>query len=173
MSRPELPSIENQGDERTLLVSFLDYYRADLLDRAWAMSTEQLQISLAPSSLTLGNLLTHMAWVEQHWFRGRFDGEELADPWPMLDWSPGNDPEMAIAATLSADQILDLYNFSIDDSRRRIDAARSLDQLSVESREDEEPWNLRWILLHMIEEYARHCGHADLIRESIDGDKAR
>ena len=173
MGRPDLPTIENQGDERSMLVAFLDNYRADLLDRAWGMSTDQMRTPLKPSSLTLGNLLTHMAWVEQHWFRGRFDGKELADPWPMLDWTPGSDPEMAIATTLTADQILDLYNFSVDDSRRRIDAAGSMDQLSVQSRDGEEPWNLRWIMIHMIEEYARHCGHADLIRQSIDGDKAR
>jgi uncharacterized damage-inducible protein DinB len=168
-----MPDIANQGGEREQLVAFLDYYRAALVDRAWGLNDEQLQTRLHPSTLTIGNLLTHMAWVEQHWFRGRFDGKELSEPWVLLDWAPGADPEMAIADTLSADQILDLFNYSVDDARRRIDAAESLDQLATSSREGEEPWDLRWILIHMIEEYARHCGHADLIRESIDGDLAR
>ncbi len=58
------------------------------------------------------------------------------------------------------------------DSRRRCQQAKSLDQLSVDSNPNGEHWNLRWIVVHMIEEYARHCGHADFIRESIDGDTA-
>ncbi len=79
---------------------------------------------------------------------------------------------MTRADTLPSEQLLAEFNEACDDSRRRTAAAESLDQLSVATNPRGERLNLRWILVHMIEEYARHCGHADLIREAIDGDTA-
>ena len=86
-----------------------------------------------------------------------------------LDWDADRDAEMTLSSTMSVDELVTLYKDAIADSDARIAAADSLDQLSTTGR-DGEPWSLRWILIHMVEEYARHCGHADLIRESIDGD---
>ncbi|MEM7273093.1 MAG: DinB family protein [Actinomycetota bacterium] len=171
MDRPAPPHIPNVGDERTLLIAFLDFYRAALADRAFGLSDEQLQIALPSSSLTLSRLLGHMALVEQSWFRDRFDGEGMTEPWTSLDWEADADAEMSLAQTWSSDELLASFEAACEDSRRRVDGV-GLDRLSVEPDRQGEHWNLRWILIHMIEEYARHCGHADLIRESIDGDVA-
>ncbi|MGH1487820.1 MAG: DinB family protein [Acidimicrobiales bacterium] len=170
MDRPPAPAIPLQGDERTLLLAFLDFYRAALVDRAFGLSHEQLQVAHPPATLTLSRLLGHMAFVEQFWFRERFDGLELGEPWASLDWETDRDAEMALAQVWPVEQLLATFNDSVADSRARVEAAVSLDQLSAKSADDGQQWNLRWILIHMIEEYARHCGHADLIREAIDGD---
>lgn len=170
MTRPSLPPIPLQADERTMLVAFLDFYRAALIDRAWGLTHDQLQIGLQPSTLTLSRLIGHMALVEQSWFRDRFDGEEMTEPWSSLDWDTDRDAEMALAQTWPVDELFSRFDSAIVDSRARVEGADSLDQLSSVPNRDGEHWSLRWILVHMIEEYARHCGHADLIRESIDGD---
>lgn len=169
MDRPPPPPIPKQADERTMLLAFLDFYRAALLDRAWGLDAAQLQQTLPPSSLSIGGLLSHMAMVEYTWFKVRLDGEDMHEIFASLDWEADRDAEMALSSTMSVDELVALYRDAIADSDARITAADSLDQLSVVEREGE-PWNLRWILIHMVEEYARHCGHADLIRESIDGD---
>jgi uncharacterized damage-inducible protein DinB len=172
MTRPALPSIPLEPDERTALETFLDFYRAALLDRAYGLDDSQLRVGLAPSSLTLARLLGHMAFVEQIWFRNRFDGLDPVEPWASLDWEADGDAEMTITDGWSAEEITERFVAACDDSRQRAAAASSLDQRSVATSRNGEHWNLRWILVHMIEEYARHCGHADLIRESIDGDTA-
>ena len=170
MTRPPLPPVPLQADERTTLVAFLDFYRAALLDRAHGLTTEQLQIALPPSTLTLSRLIGHMILVEQSWFRDRFDGEPMPDPWADHDWAADPDAEMDLAQTWSSDHLFAEFEQVIADSRARVERASSLDQLSAPPNREGEHWSLRWILVHMIEEYARHCGHADLIRESIDGD---
>jgi len=149
-----------------MLNAFLDFYRAALLDRAHGLDRAQLNTSLPPSSLTIGHLLSHMAWVEQVWYRVRFDGEDFVHPFDGLDLDV--DAEMTRGETWSVDQLTGIYNDSIVDSRARVAATPSFDDVSHADR-DGERWSMRWIMVHMIEEYARHCGHADLIRESIDG----
>jgi len=170
MSRPPAPPIPLQADERTTLLAFLDFYRAALVDRAYGLTQEQLQVTHAPATLTLSRLIGHMAWVERTWFLERFAGEPMLEPWAALDWDADADAEMTLAQTWDTEALMAAFEESIADSRARVDAATSLDQLSALPNREGELWNLRWILVHMIEEYARHCGHADLIRESIDGD---
>jgi uncharacterized damage-inducible protein DinB len=170
--RPVLPPIPLKADERTTLVAFLDFYRAALLDRAHGLSDEQLQIALPPSSLTLSRLLGHMIVVEQGWFLDKFDGEPVPEPWRDHDWSADPDAEMDLAQTWTGERLFDEFERAVADSRLRVERAASLDQLSARTNREGAHWTLRWILVHMIEEYARHCGHADLIRESIDGDLA-
>lgn len=174
MTRPPAPPIPTEADERPTLVAFLDYYRAALLDRAHGLSDEQFQVALGPSTLTLSRLIGHMSHVERWWFQDRFDGDDPPDLPPGFDFDTDPDAEMAHAQTLTGPQLLAQFNEAVADSRRRVEAAPSLDQRSARPhpRRTDEYWNLRWILVHMIEEYARHCGHADLIRESIDGDVA-
>ena len=172
MERPPAPHIPLSGDEQTLLNAFLDFYRAALLDRAFGLSSEQLQVALPPSSLTLSRLIGHMAMVEETWFLDRFAGIDQIGPWGSLDWEADQDAEMTLAQTWTTEQLLATFEASVAASREQVAAASSLDQLSVKPSRDGESWNLRWILIHMIEEYARHCGHADLIRESIDGNVA-
>ncbi len=173
MSRPPAPTIPLHGDEPIQLNAFLDYYRAELLDRAWGLDDEQLQLALPPSTLTMARLIGHLAFVEDIWFRFRFDGEQPSEPWASLDWDDDPDAEMALAQQWSGDELRAQFAASCAASRRTVDEATSLDQRSERSNADGEHWDLRWILIHMIEEYARHCGHADLIRQSIDGDRAR
>lgn len=151
-----------------MLNAFLDFYRAALLDRAHGLDHAQLNTSLPPSSLTIGHLLSHMAWVEQVWYRVRFDGEDFVHPFDRLDLDADPDAEMTRGEAWSVDQITAIYNESIADSRVRVAATPSFDDVSSADR-DGDHWSMRWIMVHMIEEYARHCGHADLIRESIDG----
>lgn len=170
MRRPSPPPIPLRADERTTLLAFLDLYRAALVDRALELTHEQLNVCHPPSSLTLSRLIGHMALVEYHWFRERFAGADIPDPFATLDWEADRDAEMTLAQTWSVDELFVHFDAAVADSRARVEAARSLDDPSVHADRAGEKWSLRWILVHMIEEYARHCGHADLIRESIDGD---
>lgn len=173
MIRPDSPPIPLAAGERTSLLAFLDFLRADLVDRTFGLDHGQLQMTLPPSTLSLARLLGHMAFVEEIWFRMRFAGEEPEATWEFIDWEVDPDGEMTLAQTWSVEELEDRFAQAVADSNTRIDGATSLDQLSVGANQDGERWNLRWILVHMIEEYGRHCGHADLIRESIDGDTAR
>lgn len=172
VTRAPAPHLPLQADEPTTLIAFVEFFRAVLLDRARDLSFEQLQIALPPSSLTLSRLIGHMALVEYVWFRERLDGEDLPEPYASLDWDADVDAEMTLAQTWSVEELLQRFNASVAESRVRLEATTSLDQLSAQPNDSGEHWNVRWILVHMIEEYARHCGHADLIRESIDGDLA-
>ncbi|MGB3735526.1 MAG: DinB family protein [Ilumatobacter sp.] len=173
MTRPNPPDIPLAADEATTLDAFLDFYRAELLDRAWGLDHEQLNRTLPPSTLSLARLIGHMTYVELSWFCERFDGEPEPDGTPDFDWEADPDAEMTRAETLPPEQLVAEFESSCADSRRRVAAADSLDQLSTATNPAGERTTLRWIVVHMIEEYARHCGHADLIRESIDGDLAR
>ena len=171
MERPDAPSIPLVADEPTMLDAFLDFYRAALLDRAFALSDDQLRQGHPPTTLTLGRLLGHMAMVEHHWYSHTLDGEEPGEPWVLLDWASDPDAEMALSDTMTGDDLRAMFEAACADSRRRT-AGVSLDRLSARANPAGDHWSLRWIQIHMIEEYARHCGHADLIRESIDGDTA-
>ncbi len=172
-ARPAPPPIDTHAGEREMLRQFLDYYRAALVDRAWGLTTDQLQVKLPPSTLTLSRLIGHMALVEEHWFRVRFDGEEFSERSASFDFDADPDAEMTHAQSVSIDALIAAFETACEDARIREAAAESLDQESKRPHpRTGETWNLRWIMVHMIEEYARHCGHADFIRESIDGDTA-
>lgn len=173
MTRPDSPDIPLAADEVTTLNAFLDFYRAELLDRVWGLDREQLNQTLAPSTLSLARLLGHMTGVELGWFMETFDGDAPPAHVEALDWEADPDAEMTRAESLTPEQLIAEFEVQCADSRRRAAAATSLDQLSAKPSRSGEHFSLRWILVHMIEEYARHCGHADLIRESLDGDTAR
>jgi len=170
--RPPQPHIPPDADEPTMLMAFLTNFRSDLLDRAWGLDAAQLQQTLPPSTLSIGRLISHMAMVEYHWFTMRLDGQDMPEPFASLDWDADSDAEMTLSSTMTVDELTGLYDGAIADSNARIEAAESLDVLAKSERRGVR-YSLRWIMVHMIEEYARHCGHADLIRESIDGDVCR
>jgi uncharacterized damage-inducible protein DinB len=159
----------DSGPELAALTAFLDYQRETMLMKAADLGAEQLDQRLPPSSLTLGGLLNHLAWVEDVWFRHRFAGL------PPALWRAGVDPavdpdwEFRTAADLAPDELRERYRSACADSRAVVAQAASLDQLSALPRRDGGHVDLRWILIHMVEETARHAGHADLLRESIDG----
>lgn len=157
------------ASERETLRRYLDYYRALLLDKAGGLTDEQLHTRLEPSTLTLGNLLHHMAVVEHWWFNEAFAGNDSLEPWASAPWDEDRDWDFNIASELDTAVIIERYEAAVAMSQEIESAADSLDILSVKTRKDEH-WSLRWIMVHMIEEYARHTGHADLIRESIDGE---
>ena len=165
----ELPDVARAPDERTALVEMLDYYRAVMLRKAEGLDDAQLAARLAPSDLTLGGLLMHLALVEDGWFQSTFVGGELGEPWNGFDWESDPDWEFHHAHEFSREVIVAQYEGSVARSRRVVEAVESLDMLAAKKNQDGEAYNLRWILVHLIEEYARHAGHADLIRESIDG----
>jgi uncharacterized damage-inducible protein DinB len=151
------------------LTAFLDYYRAVMLDKVGGLTQEQLGTRLEPSTMTLAGMIYHLTVVEASWFSDIFAGEGIGEPWASVDWDEDRDWEWHVAPSMGPDVIFDAYRQACDRSREGVSAAESLDQLSVKDS-DGEKWSLRWILVHMIEETARHAGHADLIRESIDGE---
>ncbi len=160
------------ADEVTTLRGFLDLYRATLRRQALDLTREQLDRTLPPSPLTLGGLLTHLAFVEHWWFSMVLFGAEPAEPWASVDWEADEDGDFHVAAEKSPEQVLAMFDAAVADAERQLDRAletESIDRLAARARHDGSVVSLRWILVHMIEEYARHCGHADLIRESIDG----
>jgi uncharacterized damage-inducible protein DinB len=154
------------ADERQTLTEFLDYYRAVLVRKASGLTQAQLAVRLGPGILTLGGLLKHMAYVEDWWFHEGWAGRPSVEPWASVDWATQPDWDIESAADDTPDAIADLYTAAIARSRAVLADSSDLDAIATIGRRT---CSLRWILVHMIEEYARHCGHADLIRESIDG----
>lgn len=165
----ELPDAQRSPDEKTALTEMLDYYRAVMVRKTEDLSDSQLAIRLEPSDLTLGGLLMHLALVEDGWFQATFLGGELGAPWDGFDWDSDPDWEFHHAHEFPREVIVAQYEGAISRSRRVVDDAESLDTVAATNTADGGDINLRWILLHLVEEYARHAGHADLIRESIDG----
>lgn len=159
-----------QADEVDTLRAFLDYHRATLLCQCEGLDATQLSTTLPPSTMTLGGMLKHLAYVEDWWFGEIFGGGEPIAPWAGVDWEADNDWDWHSAVDDSPDQLRTLFKESVARSNAVLDAATSWNERSVKaSKRTGEQFSLRWIVVHMLEEYARHAGHADLIRESIDG----
>jgi uncharacterized damage-inducible protein DinB len=157
------------ADERTTLDQFLDYHRATLLDRTEGLDADGLRRRLPTSDLSLGGLLKHLALVEDDWIQVDFLGSPSVEPWASAPWDEDKDWEFHSADTDDPEELRGLYRAACERSRRAL-AGHGLDELSVgRHRHTGEPWSLRWILIHLIEETARHNGHADLLREAIDG----
>jgi uncharacterized damage-inducible protein DinB len=167
--RPE-PLLD--GDETATLLGFLDFQRATLAWKSGGLGTAGLSATVGPSTMTLGGILKHMAWVEDYWFSRRLHGREAQPPWDSVDWKADPDWEWQSAAHDSPEQLRSLWRAAVTRSRSLVTEAMADGGLE---RPAERPWpdgstpSLRWILVHMIEEYARHNGHADLLRESVDG----
>lgn len=155
------------ADERTMLESWLDYHRKTLAWKCRGLTDEQLRTaSVEPSKLSLMGLVRHMSDVERHWFRRVLVGD---DPGPIYWGEQDPDGDFHITRDDTWAEAYATWQAEIDIARRNA-AGLGLDELSKgRSKYTGEPFSLRWIYLHMIEEYARHNGHADLIRERIDG----
>ena len=162
MQDPEREQRRAIGDERELLVRFLDFQRDTLLWKVSGLTEEQLRAPGTPSGTSLLGLVKHLAYVERLWFQRRFLGRAAFVPWhsgdPDADFriEPGETPEAVVS----------FYRAEVDESRRITADTASLDTLA---RDVSRPITLRWILIHMIEETARHVGHADIMRELTDG----
>ena len=122
--------------------------------------------------MTLGGMLTHLAFVEDYWFGHRFVGRDPSSPWLEADWDAAPDHDWHCAADLPAEEVRALWRAAVDRSRAVVSDALAdggLDRLAARPGGDGSAPSLRWVLVHMVEEYARHNGHADLIREAVDG----
>ena len=162
VTRQSTPSV---AGERQMLEAWLDFHRQTLLSTCSGLTAEQLgQRSAPPSTLSLLGLVRHMTDVERGWFRRRIAGEDVdfiysseADLDGEFDNVEGADAEQDFAAYLAEVELA-----------RQAAADRELDGTFFHERR-EVVMSVRWVYLHMIEEYARHNGHADLLRERIDG----
>jgi hypothetical protein len=153
------------GGERELLTAFLDWHRQTFALKCAGLSPERLsEKGIPPSGLSLHGLLRHLTGVERWWFRVQFAGEEL----PLLYYSD-EDPDQDFDS-LDGDvtEAFALWESECERAREIVARAGSLDETGVRQRTGE-PFSLRWALVQMIAEYARHNGHADLLRERIDG----
>jgi uncharacterized damage-inducible protein DinB len=161
-SRTEPPDV---GDELAILNSFLDWHRATLELKCEGIPQERLsERSVPPSSLSLHGLLRHLAAAERWWFRIQFAGEQI----PMLFYSDDDPNQDFDDLDGDINEAFDVWRKECEHSRRIVAAAPTLDETGIR-RSTGEPISLRRIMVHMIAEYARHNGHADLLRERIDG----
>jgi uncharacterized damage-inducible protein DinB len=167
--RPEPPVA---GDETATLLGFLDYQRATLAWKCGGLDAAGLGATVGVSSMTLGGLLAHMAGVEDWWFSQYLHGRQPHPPWDTVDYAIDPDADWHLAEGQTPDQLLALWREAVDRSRALVAEALPHGGLGQPARRtwpDGRAPSLRWIVCHMIEEYARHNGHADLIRESVDG----
>jgi len=169
---PERTEPPHRSDEAGTLLGFLDYHRRTLLLKTDGLDADALRHRLPPTTMTLGGLLKHLAMVEDNWFTEVWLDERV-EPWASADWKADRDWEWNSAAEDTPEELRALWDASVARSQRALAEALAAGGLDQESRRRHhgtgEPVTLRWILVHMIEEYARHNGHADLLRESIDG----
>ncbi|MFE4513523.1 DinB family protein [Kitasatospora sp. NPDC056783] len=154
------------ADEATTLTGFLDYHRDTLAQKCAGLTDDQLRLrSVPPSNLSLLGLVRHMAEVEQYWFQSVLLGQEIPEGHFWTEANEDGDFDDIDTADVAAD--FAVWRAEIEASRSAA-AGLPLDTVGKKLRRGE-PVTLRWILAHMVEEYARHNGHADLLRESVDG----
>lgn len=153
------------GDEREMLRAFLDYHRQTLAMKCDGLGDDDLRrASMPPSTLTLLGLVRHMAEVERTWFRRVINAEDI----PLL-WSDDGDFQRAYdASAATRGEAFAAWEGEVAHARRIEREAASLDVTGYQDRWGQDV-SLRLVMLHMIHEYARHNGHADLLREGIDG----
>jgi uncharacterized damage-inducible protein DinB len=167
--RPEPPLA---GDETATLVGFLEYQRATFAWKCGGLDAAGLGATVGVSAMTLGGMLKHLAYVEDMWFSRFLYEEDAEPPWNTVDWDADPDWDWHSAAEDSPGQLLTLWQDAVARSRSLFTTALAGGGLGQPARRtwpDGRAPSLRWIMCHMIEEYARHNGHADLIRESVDG----
>ncbi|MGW0734049.1 DinB family protein [Streptomyces sp. NPDC002851] len=153
------------ADDRASLLAFLEYQRETLEMKCAGLSAEQLRKrAVPPSDLSLLGLVRHMASVERSWFQWVWCGADIERLWPQA--ADGSYGEWEVTDASDPDEAFGLWEAACGRSRGIVAEAASLDD-TVEFRG--EVFSLRYIVTHMIEEYARHNGHADLLREAIDG----
>ena len=147
---------------RKVLRAFLDEQRAVIIDKIAGLQEEEARRSLVASGTSLAGIVKHLAYVERYWFQRVFGGRDVEFPWSEDD----PDADWRVDYWETVEGLIAFYRSEIAESRRIEATAKDLDR-KVEA--GDQRFTLRWIMLHMIEETARHAGHADLLRESIDG----
>lgn len=164
---PSPPAENRNADERSTLLDMLDFYRTVLVRKTFGLTDEQFHSTPLVSTLSLARLLAHMAFVEDHWFEASFAGRDQVEPWASADFESDPDWEMSWSAGRDHRELVELLQTSVERSRSTVGASPDLSALAAATGDQQV--SLRWILVHMVEEYARHVGHADMIRETIDG----
>ena len=160
------------GDEIATLLGSLERKRATLAWKCGGLNADGLKARHSPSAITLGGLLKHLALIEDDYFSRRLLGRNPGPPWDGVDWDSDPDWEWRSAAEDSPEELMSLWKGAVARSRASVQQALAnggLGQLGRLTTSSGESPSLRRILIDLIEEYARHVGHADLIRESIDG----
>jgi uncharacterized damage-inducible protein DinB len=162
MSEREDPPLV--GDERAMLTGWLEFHRATLLHKCEGLTGAQLaERSVPPSGMSLLGLVRHLTLIERAWFRRPFGADDDPEPLPWGEDFDHLDPD-------GVDDDLAAYRSEVERSRELADSIPDLDRTGLGWRGGREVTvSLRWIYLHVIEEYARHNGHADLLRERVDG----
>ena len=167
--RPEPPV---DGDEAATLLGFLEFQRATLMWKVEDLAPEGWNATAAASTMTLGGLVKHIVYVEDLWFSRFLHGRDPSPPWDTVDWDADRDWDWHSAAVDAPEELRAMWDEAVTRSRACVAEALAtgdLGQPSVRTWDDGRAPTLRWILVHMIEEYARHNGHADLLREAADG----
>jgi hypothetical protein len=164
-SDADRPTLPLTGDERSTLTGFLDWHRATFELKCTGVPAERLSDkSIEPSGLSLHGILRHLTGVERWWFRMQFAGEDL----PMLYYSDDDPNQDFDSLDGDVGEALAAWRTECEHSRAAVAQASTLDETGTIFRTGED-FSLRYILVNMIAEYARHNGHADLLRERIDG----
>lgn len=165
-AQPLYPDLQPKH-ERSALVQRLDQYRAiaaaALVDVPWPEASTRL---LPATDLTIAGVVRHLAWAEDRWFQGRLLGSRMPAPW---DHPGADDPDhaMRLIPDDTVEGIVGLYVSACERSRAAIAQCDSLDHVAAVPSFGRGPVNLRWILVHMIDETARHVGHLDLFRDAL------
>ncbi len=144
------------------LTTFLDYYREVMIGKVAGVDAAGLRATPVPSGTCLGGLLKHLAYVERWWFQAVYAGRQVDFPWS----KENPDADFVLDDHDDADSLIALYRAEVDEARRVVAADPDLDRVVQAGPRQV---SLRWILVHMIEEVARHAGHADILREQYDG----
>ncbi|MFF0290434.1 DinB family protein [Streptomyces sp. NPDC005262] len=175
-----MPDMDEQGrpepplaaDEASTLLGFLEFHRATLTWKCAGLDTGGLGATVGASSMTLGGMLKHLAFVEDYWCSRWLHGRDPEPPWDTVDWKADPDWDWHSAAEDNPEQLRTLWQDTVARSRVLVTQALAdggLERLARRTWPDGRAPSLRWILVHLVEEYARHNGHADLLRESLDG----
>jgi hypothetical protein len=160
------------GDEVDTLLGSLERQRRTFAWKCGGLDAAGLRATLGPSAMTLGGLLKHLAVVEDHQFSVKLHGRGHHPPFDTAPWDADPDWEWHSAADDSPEELMSLWQDTVTRSRALVAgvlANGGLDRLSAVAWPDGRAPSLRRVLVDTIEEYARHTGHADLIRESVDG----
>ncbi len=157
------------GSELELITQYLDYQRETVLSKTDGLDREQMGRRHPPSDLTLAGLLFHLALVEEDWSQVRFGGGPDREPWSGIDWDADPNWEFRTARAMEPGDLRERYRLACKRTRDVVAAAGNLDAVSARPLRDGRHFSLRWMLLHLIEETARHAGHADFLREAVDG----
>jgi hypothetical protein len=160
------------GDETATLLGSLERIRATFAWKCGGLDGAGLQATVGASTMTLGGLLKHLALVEDDQFSRKLHGRELGQPWQGIDWDADPDWEWRTAADDSPEELIAMWQRAVERSRELLVEALAdggLDRPAGFTWPDGRTPSVRRLLVDMIEEYARHTGHADLLRESVDG----